>query len=176
MSITITPRTYQVTIYHGDDQARIADLVQRIGEAKEREGRDENGKSRRAGAVPDSVRLTAEHDALVVEAKERAVPVTLQALGRKQWRSLVAAHPPREGNDEDKAVGVDESAFPDALVPASIVEPKFDIPADRDAFLDSLSDAQFGQLYSVAFYLNRSFGEAPKALSSPSPSSDETSN
>lgn len=164
------PRTVTVSIYQGDDMARIGELRQAADIAIQAE---QSGLPRTLGEVGATASVE-EHNAFVAEAETRATKVRIQALGRKQWRSLVAAHPPRDGNDEDKAVGVNEETFADALVPASIVEPTFPTPADMEAFLDALSDAQFNELYLNAFALNRAVGQAPKALSAPSPSSDAT--
>lgn len=172
MSTTFKPRTYAITIYQGDDYARLSDLSQAIEKAKA----DEKAAGPRSmGEIPESVTLTEQFNELLARAEKKAPVVTLQALGRKKWRELVSAHPPRPDHEGDEAVGVNEETFPDDLVPASIVSIK---PAvgDTPDFLDALSDAQFGQLYTAAFYLNRTVGDAPKALSAPSQSSGETSN
>ena len=52
---------------------------------------------------------------------------------------------------------------PIALV-ASIIEPEWPTPADRDDFLDSLSDADFTSIFRAAFALNRVPGGDPKDL------------
>lgn len=170
---TITPRTATVTLYQGDDVARLAELEQRAAK-----GRKQSGGARTADEVPAWQEAAEEYDALTVEAKERAVKVTLRALGRKEWRDLVNAHPPREGHKGDEAVGLNESSFADDLVPASILEPTFSSDAEKAYFLDSLSDIQFEELYLNAFALNRSRSADPKdgLLSALTAISDGTSN
>lgn len=164
MSITLTPRTQSVTLYQGDDLARIAEYDAEIE-------RLEADKTPRLLHEPDLLaEKKAERDAFVNDAKQRAVVVELRHVGRKKWRELVDAHPPREGNENDAAVGVNEFELMEALVPASIHKPEFDSDRDRDDFLDSLSDAQFELLYMTAFMLNRTVAAAPKAFGPSAPS------
>lgn len=153
--------TVEVPIYQGDDLATLKELRRRAEVAVRREAM----ALARLGdkGSTDLAEIQAEHDTFAAEAAERAVMVTLTALGRRQWRSLVAAHPPRDGNEGDKALGANEDTFGDALVAASIVAPTFDTPADREAFLDALTDAQFDRLFFEAYQLNRSEGVDPKA-------------
>lgn len=164
----IQPRQATVVIYQGDYLDRIRHLERRYEAALA----SERGTTRLLDEVPESVDLAAQHKALVAEAEESATTVTLKALGRKQWRALVAANPARDGNKEDEAVGVNEDTFKDVLVPVSILEP---LLSEED--LDRISDIDFDRLYYTAFALNRSPAASPKALVSPtSPGSDETSN
>lgn len=171
---SFAPRAAIVALYQGTDSEQIAVLR----EAAERAAKDESKAPRLMHEESSAEALAAKHDEFVAEAKGRAIMVELRALGRKQWRALVAANPPRDGNEDDQAVGVDEDKFSEALVPASIATPAFERDADRDAFLDSLSDAQFSKLYITAFALNRTVAADPKELlgSERSPSSSATEN
>jgi hypothetical protein len=164
------PNTETVRIYRGDDYSRLRELRRVAQKAEDAAG---DGASTLAVDLAVAADARDAYNTFLAEARERATIFVLKALGRKQWRSLVAEHPPRTDHKEDQAVGVNEETFADALVPISVIEPKFDTPADRDALLDKLSDAQFTRLYMTAFALNRSFGEDPKELSAPS--SGETS-
>lgn len=167
MTSPIKPRTAKVRLYDDDKMQRAADLEREAKKAK-------------AAASPLAVDqaaymdLAREHDALVEEIENEATVIVLHSLGRRAWRSLVAEHPPRDGNDADRAVGLNEETFPDALVPISILSPTFDTPADRDDFLDSLSSADFDALYLTAFALNRGQVADPKAslVSELTPKSD----
>lgn len=164
----IQPRTSVVTIYQGDYLDRIQHLERKAQAAREAA----DAAPRMNDEVPDYLRLAEEHDALVQEAEESAVRITLRALRRSEWKALVAEHPPRDGNKGDAAVGVNELTFKDALVPASIIEPA-EFGEDD---LDCLSDADYDRLYYTAFALNRGSVAAPKAslVSRMSRESDET--
>ena len=166
---TIQPRTSQVTIYQGDYLDNIRHLERQYEEALKSEGKT----SRMMSEVPASAALAEQHAALVAEAEESAVTITLRALGRKEWRALVADNPPREGNKDDEQVGVNEDSFKDPLIVASIVEPKL---SEDD--LDMLSEADNDRLYLTCWSLNRLPGDSPKVLrvSPQNQPSDATSN
>jgi hypothetical protein len=174
MSDTIRARTARVKIYQGDDLAEIAALDRAARSAR---GSGQDSASMLMADQAEWFRLAQEHDALVDEAEKRVTVVVLRALGRRQWRELVEKHPPRTGNETDAAVGVDESTFPDVIVPACMVEPVHATDVDREAFLDSLSSADFDRLYLTAFSLNRAQGADPKAslVSELTPRSESTS-
>lgn len=174
MSTTLTPRTGRVVIFQGDDEARITELR----EAAERVKPDPKRPAlpRTGNEVDPYVAACEAHDEFKRDAETRAVVVVVQALRRKQWRSLVAEHSPRVDNVGDAQLGINLLEFPDALVPASIAEPKFDSPADRDDFLEQLSDAQFDELFWAAFRLNRGGGIDPKDFLASAPSSSATGN
>lgn len=174
---TFQPREATVTIYQGDYLDRLRHLEQRHKAALEAEA----NTTRLSSDIPESVEIRAEYDALKAEADETALDLSLFALGRKVWRALVAEHPPRKDNDSDEAMGVNEEAFKDALVPLALQYPdeheKFGQEQISEAQLDRLSDIDFDRLYYSAFALNRAPASTPKALAlPPSPKKDVTSN
>lgn len=165
----IEPRTAVVTIYGGDYLDRIRHLEQQceaLEEAIERAEKAEKDKPRTNDEIPESVRLSEEHDrkvderdALLAEASAQATHFRIKALGRREWRALVAEHPPRENHKDDALAGVNEDTFKDALVAASVIEPEGIAPDD----LDQLADIDFDRLYLTAFALNRGVAPDPKA-------------
>lgn len=154
----IQARTATVDIYQGDYLDRIRHLEQRYDAAV----KAEDGTTRTLSEVPESHALFEEHKALVAEAEESKIVVTVGALGRAGWRALVKEHPAREGNQEDDSVGLNEETFKEALVPISILSPE--LSADD---LDAMSDVDYDRIYYTAFALNRFPAGAPKALASP---------
>ncbi len=128
----------------------------------------------------------AAFDAFVDEASERAQMVRVQALGRVRFRDIRLEHPPRKVDEEidgetrkvdhpdDAHYGVNTLTFGEKLLSyvdreddevRTIVEPTFSTEKDRRNFLDEeLSDGDFEQLWTTAFYLNTSTGADPKAL------------
>jgi len=191
MSTTITPRTASVLIYQGDDLERLSELRRAAELARVKHDdakaavRAEQRAATRIGDGPSAeseseVVATTEvltaaqsaYDEFVEGAAERAVEVRVKALGRRPFRSLMAEHPARKVKDaegkesthEDDELGVNVEEFPDPLAKASLVDPTFDTPADRDAFLDNLSEGDFERLWQAAYWLNRSPGGDPKEL------------
>lgn len=151
----IEARTAVVTIYGGDYLDRIRDLELKAEAAKDAA----DGTARTLDEVPEYLELAQQHDDLVREAEAQALHVRIRALGRREWRDLVAAHPPRESNKDDALAGVNEDTFKDALVAASVIEPEGITSED----LDRLADIDYDRLYLTAFALNRGAAPDPKA-------------
>lgn len=166
MSTTIKSRTTTVVLFQGDDLDPIEELRADVQEAA---GLADG--NRRLG--DDPVATAAQHyDEFVDEAVKRAVKVTLNAVGRKEFRALVEKHPPRPDNEVDDGWGFNYETFADSLVPecfeGAISEtpennPDVSSPNKRDAFLDALSDGDWSRLYSAALLLNQGSGPDPKA-------------
>lgn len=169
-----TPARHEtVTLWHGDDYQPLADLRRAVEEAA-----TSAAVSNPARFGDDNALKAAaeEYDAYVQDiALPRATKVEMQALGRRSWRALLAEHPARKvaekGEDgtehevthPDDVIGWNAETMPDPLVQASLVADQFESIEKRDAWLDSLSDPEFSQLYSAAVALNVSGGPDPKA-------------
>lgn len=187
------PRTETVHIYGGDYHARLEALQARITEAAE--SVDKNGVAR-MGSKPEHVQLAEEYEALVAEAAEHRVDVTVQQIPRRVAKALRKAHPPRQiGQDGvtereargDGVLGVNEGTFAETLVCGgtieidgvpveyrSVTEPEMS-PED----FDGLSEGAFGVLYRTALDINYGFVTDPKEgllASLLTQKSDETSN
>lgn len=120
-------------------------------------------------------RLAQEHDALVEEMETHATRVRVTTVRRRQYRELADAHPPREGEKGDTALGVNVMTFREALVPAAIVEVTEDgetkawenyTADERDEFLDTLAEADMERLFGTAYGLVNGFNADPKLLTS----------
>ena len=184
-------RRLNVPLYGGDWQQRINLAAAAVDEA-EAELRDAEKRDREsfrtladqpsaAAARAERDQRRAEHDALVAQAEaEGCLTVTMEALPRRKWLALMEKHPPRtdeaipkEKRDADAEWGFNDDTLATDLVPASIIELS-DPNLSVDDLLDEVSAAQWDLLYGAAVALNRSVGTAPKALSSPSLTSEST--
>lgn len=167
------PRTMKVTLYQGDWQDRV-DKARRAAEVADR---SKGSEVRTMGEEPEHIRLAREHDAIKAEAEaEGAVVVTIQAVHRNAWSELLESNPPRTGEEYpehvregDAALGVNDTALGEALVPKSIAAIS-DPDMTVDDLLDGISSAQFDLLYGAAFALNRGTGSDPKDAPSLTPS------
>lgn len=175
------PRTFEIPLYGGDWQQRVALSEQKVAEAEK--------DAERGAALPRMMHETEtlvdqmvnEHNALVEQAEaDGCTRVTLQALGRKRWNQLVSENPPRTDEtlpqsvrDGDAEIGVNDETFAEALLAESVVGTNDETPVDD--LLEMVSSFQYDLLYRTAFALNRDGGRAPKALT-PSPSTAETEN
>ena len=183
MSTTYTPRTETVVILQGDDDEQLRQYRAYAESLRFDADRLRPRSEPKAAAQPmgdasrwekaDAEATEAEQVAndFAVEASRRGVTVVLRSVGRKAWRDLFDKHPPRDGNEGDEAVGVNLDTLPDDLVPACMGSPVFESDGEQEAFLDSLSAAEFGRLGQVAWLLNTRTSADPKAVlgSKPSP-------
>lgn len=142
-------RSETVTFLRGDDEAEL----RRLREEAARTEADTPARKKAEKAAND----------FAVTAEERGERIVMRSVGRKTWRRLLNEHPPRDGNEGDENIGANADTFGEAIVPVCLASPTFPTDEERDAFLDSLSPAQFGRLEVVAFQLNMSVGADPKA-------------
>lgn len=104
---------------------------------------------------------------------EAMVLFRLRALPRRRWQELVAENQPREDNEIDAGLGVDQSTFFDAVmtelgtvvsvnekVSGKVVD--FD-PADWNDLADEMSDGQWAEFANKILELNRGVVGAPKS-------------
>jgi hypothetical protein len=104
--------------------------------------------------------------ALEAEMREHTYTFRLRALPRAEFRKLVAAHPPRRGDDgepvrEDAVLGAcGDTLFP-ALVRASTVDPQLDDAEWAELLDEKLTDRQFSDLTDAAWFLNRGEVDIP---------------
>lgn len=89
-----------------------------------------------------------------VQVADEVVTFRLRALPSRKWSALVDEHPPRDGNRDDRVRGVNMETFPEALLMVSIVDPVM-TPAQVGHLIDTLTNAQYADLASVAWLLNR---------------------
>lgn len=133
---------------------------------------DSPAEAARAAAV--------ELDEFIKGAKARARVVRMVALPRTPWRALKAEHPIRmvetrekdaEGVETvtekphqiDEIRGFNVESMADALVPESIDASEFRNAAEKEAFLEGLSEPDFDTLYGAALKVNVAGFTPPKA-------------
>lgn len=139
----LKPRTATVTLYHGDDLERLAELRREVAFIEHRVEQMQDRKDATEATpmridddreVPESdlatllaeqERAEAAYDAFVDEAADRAIAVRLQAIGSLRFNDLVCAHEPRTELTEDGKrqtvaddveYGVNMTTFPRALL------------------------------------------------------------
>lgn len=175
-------RTYEFP--DGDYPTRLNDALAAFQAAEQDE--QKNGRGQLLQGEKSSAEILAdEYNALKAEAKADAAEkrriVTLRALGRKQWRPLKEAHPPRtEDVDEDTAkgdrlAGVNTDSVEEDLVFASISDPKFESRDEFDAWAEELSVGEWNVLVGAAWRLVNVAQYDPKSLPASSTRNGATS-
>lgn len=94
------------------------------------------------------------------QMKEATLELTLRALPRRDWLRLLRDHPPRKGDEADKALGLNTETFFDELIPRSIVNPTLN-EDQVSRLMDALSSAQYDKLLETAWNLNRRDVDVP---------------
>lgn len=160
----LEPRTWSHVFLHGPDEARLRELRSTAERLKPKGKRGDAG----AGLLSDDDPWAAYDaacraaDDFAEEAEPRGVKIVLRSLGsRKAYRRLKDAHPARDGDEDDGKAGFNVETFPEELVSKCLASPALG-DAEREAFLDSLTDAQFELCSIAAFQLHENLGADPK--------------
>jgi hypothetical protein len=169
----IKPRIASLLIYQGDVLDQIEHLEQTIEAA---EAAEDGDAPRTLGDPLPSADLREKHAELVAEAEADAIRVRLRNLGRRTWNELIAKHPPRDENDDDAALGVNEESFFDEAIVLGLVEPEFTSDTERGRFLEDLAPSDWAQVKWKFWALNAVVAADPKPLpvSARTQPSDET--
>jgi hypothetical protein len=105
-------------------------------------------------------------EGLEAQMREHTYPFRLRALPRRVWRELVAAHPPRRGDDEilpEDSMLINSETFYDAMIRACLVDPEL-TDEEWNALNEVLTDRQHGVLSDAAWGLNRRDVDVPFSL------------
>lgn len=172
----LKPRTATVLIYQGDDMERLAELY-RTADVAARLAEEASKGPRRAGdELPSAAVEQAAYDQAVDEAAERALEVTLEAIGSRRFRALLTEHPPRmemvDGKaqvvEDDQGYAVNTETLPMALLTfrdgekRTVTSPDL-TPDQLVEFLgDECADGDLEKLWETAFWLNRGEGIDPR--------------
>jgi hypothetical protein len=111
--------------------------------------------------VPQRRELAEQLEALRQEMTDASVEFRLRALPRRRWSELMLKHPPLDGNDGDRAMGINEQSFFEAMVGECLVDPQ--LTADELSHLldEVLTSAQYDQISMAAWRLNRRDVDVP---------------
>lgn len=131
-----------------DLTAAMQDLERQLEEADARQ------KASGSLAGGERVELAQQMEDVRERMKSNTVDFRLRALPRRRWTALVAAHPPREGNERDTMLGLNEETFFEAMVRECVVTPTLDDEDWTTLLDDALSDAQWGVLVNAAWAVN----------------------
>lgn len=117
--------------------------------------------------------LVAQIQDLEQKMRDHTIEFELQALPKKRFAEIEAAHPPRDGNDQDKALGLNLATGPDAVIsePGSIIsvtgsdgEPIDFTGADWESEADGMSNGQWQNFALAVLRLNRGTDAAPFSM------------
>lgn len=143
------------------DRMREGDLGRRT-----RMGRLNQQEEVPAGQVALAKRI----EKLEGEMEAHTIRFVFERIQQDQWDMLVAAHPPEDGNDEQKRMGLNVKTFAQPAVQMSCVSPTG--MGDDAVFIPWWQGLSSGQrdvlFYGGAWAVNRESGDVPKSLSASS--------
>lgn len=165
-----TPRTSKFELYQGEysqllDEKALAVEAAVAEEASERrlaaKVRQRAGEGDEDEPERESMRLAAEYDALVAEAKKTAIVLELESPGRTKVGEIRDQHPPR--NDEEaKEYGYNVDAFYEAIAPLCVKKPVYTADEWRE-LADTLSLAEWELLRQAIRDLISGVTQLPKS-------------
>lgn len=118
-------------------------------------------QDRRLGQVDPRALVAEQVRELEEQMRDATQSVDLQAMRRPDFRTLLADHPPRKGQQLDTAYGVNiESAFP-VLLAECATSPKRDAEFWSKMLDEVLNDGQYEKLVIAAWNVNRADVAAP---------------
>ena len=149
---------------------------QRLEDELDRMRENDLGRRTRTGRLNQTEEVPAGQLALAkkitkleAEMDKHSVDFVFQRIEQDAWDQLVAAHPPAEGNDEHKRMGINVDTFKAPAVQMSCISPKGMDTSSFEPWWKSLSSGQRDLLFfGGAWAVNRDAGEVPKSLSASS--------
>ena len=158
--------------FHPDAQEefnRLAAEEKRLTRAMAREPGDDgptpvrlDGRPRRLSEPPDDLDaqladVRAEMDEQRKVIASGVVRILIKGLTRGEFRRLLTAHPPRQGDDLDARVGYNADTFGDALIKACILRTEDldgqSVPNDWDQWADAMTNGQWEDVFTACMKL-----------------------
>ena len=139
------------------------DLVAEV-ERLERDLMNTRSPDSRLTGNPEARKIAERIEAVREEMQDSTIEFVLQALPRRSFQKFCVAHPPRDGNDEDRALGFNTETFHDDLVRASIVEPELS-DEQWETLADRMTSAQWQEFVTASQLLNIEKVSVPFSLS-----------
>lgn len=136
------------------DVCTRADLVD---EAERLEARIERAKASAGDSLagaPDVSDLDARLAELKEEMADASITFKIRGLAERKYTQLIAQHPPRAGNDGDKAMGFHVDDVVEQLIRLGTEEPKLDLDDWTLLLEDVLNKATYAQLTNAAWAVN----------------------
>jgi hypothetical protein len=133
-------------------------------EAAERELEAAQRAASNSLAGNNAAAIAERIEALEAEMREHTYEFRLRALPRHEFRALMSAHPPRDGERLDTAYVVNADTFFPALIRASVVDPELNDVEWVDLLANRLTDFQFNDIFLTAWQLNAREVDIPFSL------------
>lgn len=162
MKLSITrPETTVEFCLNGELFSRYEELNADLTEARKRALADKRLNNNTSVLAKQIVEITEQ-------MRAESATFTLRGMPRKDWATLVAENPPRDGNQLDKTYSCNLDAVMNAAIPACIIGVKrngetvdFDPATEWDALADDMSNSQYEDFVVKTLTVNRGRQEVP---------------
>jgi hypothetical protein len=157
----------------GDLIAEWQDLDRRFKQAEQAADEDTLASKNSAEAIE----LSKQMEDLEEQMRAATRTFRLQGLPGSEWRDLLNAHPPREGDEKDAQVEFNRKTFGVAALAACCVMPKMTV-AQAEKLIDGpLTDGQWNTLFAQVYQMHTGTVDVPfsfaasaiRAASEPTP-------
>lgn len=154
--------------FHPDAQAehdRLSLEEKRLTTALARRGEvdiDEPPKRRRMSDPPEDIEGELEDVRAQLKAQEDIVRsgivrIVVKGLTRGEFRRMLVAHPPREGDPLDEQVGYNADTFGDALIQECILRTETltggPVDCEWDSWADDMTNGQWEEVFRACLKL-----------------------
>lgn len=139
------------------DRALVSELEDATAELRKAQG---------DGMLDGAAELQERVDALRSEVEAKTRTLTFESIGRREWRKLLAEHPPTEQQKRDGADHNPET-FPQAAIAASCIEPG--LTTEQAEWLAAeLPLMKFEEVWATCLAVNIKGADEKKAVASAS--------
>lgn len=121
------------------------------------------GSDTRLSGNAEARKIATRIEDLREQMQSATVEFTMRAMRRRDFQKFLAAHPPREGNAVDRAVGFNTETYIEGLVRECIVTPEI-TDEQWDTLCDSMTAAQWQEFVDAAKTLNMERVSVPFSL------------
>ena len=122
-----------------------------------------DGRPRRLSEPPENLEEAQLADVRARMDEQRAiissgvVRIIIKGLTRGEFRRLLTAHPPRQGDDLDTRMGYNADTFGDALIKACILRTEDlngnPVPNEWDQWADEMTNGQWEDVFTACMKL-----------------------
>lgn len=151
------PRRSVPICLRGDLVAEWQDLERRFKAANTAPEEDSLASTKSA----DAVELAKQMADLQEQMRASTRNFRLQGLPGSQWRELLKAHPPREGDEGDAGAEFNRDTFGIAALAACCVMPKMTVAQAEKLIDEKLADGQWSTLFAHIYQMNSSEVNVP---------------
>jgi hypothetical protein len=112
----------------------------------------------------EAIELSRQMEDLEEQMRASTRTFRLQGLPGSEWRALLSAHPPREGDEKDAQVDFNRDTFGVAALAACCVVPRMTLAQAGKLVDGTLTDGQWNTLFANVWNMHTTAVDVPFSL------------